>query len=59
MGELDTRIKNRVVQDAGTCYLVQRDYSYQHPQYALVAKEDFWADADTDKDIPIQMDPLW
>ena len=59
LGELDTRIKNRVVQDAGTCYLVQRDYSYQHPQYALVAKEDFWADADTDKDIPIQMDPLW
>ena len=59
LGELDTRTKNRVVQDAGTYYLVQRDYSYQYPQYSLVAKEDFWADANTDKDIPIQMDPLW
>lgn len=59
LGELDTRTKNRVVQDAGTYYLVQRDYSYQYPQYALVAKEDFWADANTYKDIPIQMDPLW
>ena len=59
LGELDTRTKNRVVQDAGAYYLVQRDYSYQYPQYALVAKEDFWADANTDKDISIWMDPLW
>lgn len=59
LGELDSRTKNRVVQDAGAYYLVQRDYSYQYPQYALVAKEDFWADANTDKDISIWMDPLW
>lgn len=57
LGEADSRQKNRVLADAGDAYLVQRDYSA--PRFALVSKTDFWADANTDKDIPIQMDPLW
>lgn len=59
LGEADSREKNRVVADAGDAYLVQRDYSTSAPRFSLVAKEDFWADANTDQDIPIQMDPLW
>lgn len=57
LGEADSRQKNRVLADAGDAYLVQRDYSA--PRFALVSKTDFWADANTDKDIPIRMDPLW
>lgn len=55
LNEKDTRLKNLVIADAGQYYLVQRDFSQQHPQYCLVAKEDFWEDANTGKDIPIQI----
>ena len=58
-GELDSRVKNRVVADAGDSYLVQRDYNDSNPKFSLVAKEDYWADAGTDKDIPIQMQLPW
>lgn len=59
LNEADSRVKNRVVAEVGDSYLVQRSYNSSAPQYSLVTKENFWADANTNQDTPIQMQLPW